>query len=643
MRVDVEKVIFVGPEQQRVAFFTRAQEVGIIQFLDAHGVVLGDFPEEIQKLSAAHKVLKHWPERTQVEIDNRLSTLAIAEKILLLNERLTKGLDEERVLFQEIPRVEVFGDFSWEDLRALERETHRKVRFFWAKTGKGAQAEQLDGIFFVGSQHGLDYYMALSEGSGFYDGLVEMHIERPVGQLRARLEAIRAERKGIESELKELAQFLHAIDQALVLWLDDYHLTATTAYAATFLDRHLFAVEAWVPRNKLLGLNVMLQELDVHWEIVAPEKVERVPTYLENKKAAKLGEDLVHIYDTPSTSDKDPSLWVFCFFTLFFALIIGDGGYGLIILLVSAFCYYKFRDRGGLGKRVIKLFMVLAIATMVWGVLSNAYFGMSVPIHSPLRQISLVHWIAEKQASYHLEQKTAALDDLLQKYPVLKSVHDPKQFVAFTQTSPSGVEAYPVLDHYANAFMMELALFLGAIHVATSMLRNLRRHWAGLGWVVFLIGSYLYFPVYLDSTSLIHYVFQVPYVAGGRIGLELLFGGFAGAVVLALIQKKLEGLAEIMVVIQVFADVLSYLRLYALGLAGAMMSATFNRMGEGVGFTVGFLVILVGHGVNFTLGIMSGFIHGLRLNFLEWYHYSFEGGGKIFKPLALVRPRANTE
>ncbi|MCB1136617.1 MAG: V-type ATP synthase subunit I, partial [Chlamydiia bacterium] len=121
--------------------------------------------------------------------------------------------------------------------------------------------------------------------------------------------------------------------------------------------------------------------------------------------------------------------------------------------------------------------------------------------------------------------------------------------------------------------------------------------------------------------------------AGAEAGLELLYGGMGSALLLAIIQNKGAGVLEIMNLIQVFADVLSYLRLYALGLAGAMMSATFNQIGAEVSFVAGMLIILIGHTVNIVLSIMGGVIHGLRLNFLEWYHYSFEGGGKLFNPL----------
>src|SRR5690606_36475467 len=98
-------------------------------------------------------------------------------------------------------------------------------------------------------------------------------------------------------------------------------------------------------------------------------------------------------------------------------------------------------------------------------------------------------------------------------------------------------------------------------------------------------------------------------------------------------------LMETLNVIQVFSDVLSYLRLYALGLAGMIVAQTFNELGAKFGIVVGILIILVGHTVNVSLSIMSGVIHGLRLNFLEWYHYCWEGGGKLFNPLRLRKSK----
>ncbi len=89
-------------------------------------------------------------------------------------------------------------------------------------------------------------------------------------------------------------------------------------------------------------------------------------------------------------------------------------------------------------------------------------------------------------------------------------------------------------------------------------------------------------------------------------------------------------------VIQIFADIMSYLRLYALGLSGALVVSTLNEFASSMNIVLAALLLIVGHVINLGLCLMGGTIHGLRLNFLEWYHYSFEGGGKAFCPLKKI-------
>ena len=115
--------------------------------------------------------------------------------------------------------------------------------------------------------------------------------------------------------------------------------------------------------------------------------------------------------------------------------------------------------------------------------------------------------------------------------------------------------------------------------------------------------------------------------------------GMGLAITIAIIQRGWGGLHEAMNVIQVFADGVSYLRLYALALAGMVIAGTSNSMGVDAGIIGGIFIIIIGHLCNITLSIMGGVIHGLRLNFIEWYHYCFEGDGRLFNPLRLRKSK----
>jgi len=375
----------------------------------------------------------------------------------------------------------------------------------------------------------------------------------------------------------------------------------------------------------------------VHYEEVTIEEEDKVPTYLENYGFNRIGEDLVHIYDTPGIKDKDPSPWVIWAFALFFAMILSDGGYGVIFLGLAMYLRYKFPKIKGVGKRMLTLLTLLSGTCIAWGIFSHSFFGISFDPSGPVASASGMQWLIEKKAAYHMAQGDDVYELWTQKFPQLANLSSPHDFVVQGVEERDGKMRYLMRDRFYDNIMLELALLVGVIHIALSFLRSFKEHWAGIGWIAFMVGSYLYFPIYLKATSLIHFLGGIPKIAGGEVGLELLGGGVGVAVILSLIQHRAGGAAEIINIIQVFADVLSYLRLYALGLAGGMMSSTFNDIGGSMTLVTGAIVIIIGHVVNIVLSVMGGVIHGLRLNFLEWYHYCFEGGGKLFNPLRMLK------
>ena len=397
----------------------------------------------------------------------------------------------------------------------------------------------------------------------------------------------------------------------------------------------LFAVEAWVPTKKLTLARLLTRSFSIHFESIPTEKNDVAPTYLENKGFSRVGEDLVDIYDTPASDDNDPSPWVFWAFILFFSMIVADGGYGFIYLLIAFFLKYKFKKIKGSGKRFITLLTTLAVGCITWGVLTSSYFGIDISPKNPLNKYSLIGWMAEKKAAYHIEEQDDVYQFWIEKNPALKTIQNPAQFLSTEHKK----DTYPIYEEFSDNILLELAIFVGLVHLSLSLMRYGRRNWANAGWICFMIGGYLYFPSHMDATSFINFLGIMSKPFAQAVGLQLVIIGLSAATILACIQLKLGGLAEITKVVQVFADTLSYLRLYALGLAGMMMASTFNELAKDANFFLGLLILIGGHALNFTMGAVGGIIHGLRLNFLEWYHYSFEGGGRSFNPLRLLKRR----
>jgi V/A-type H+-transporting ATPase subunit I len=634
MREDVKKFLFLGPEEDKEAFFKRAQAQGVIHFIDPQFRSHKDIPEDVQRLTATIKILRGLPSREQEENFNGLNADQIVSDILRLNEENEKLLETLRTIAIETSRIEVFGDFSFEDMAYIEKKGNCKIQFFCARPNLFAEEPEPENLIFVTSEHGLDYYIAFNDRPVVYERMIEMKFEHSLGELRKRAASAQKEHYHVEHKLKEYAKYNEFLHHALIDKLNHYHLYNAQTYVQQAMNGMLFAVEGWVPDNKVDQLKNVIGKLSVYSEEIAIEPTDVIPTYLENHGLSRLGEDLVHIYDTPSANDKDPSMWVLGGFALFFAFIIGDAGYGLVYLALALFLRYKYPNLKGAAKRVLNLFTLLCVGCVIWGTLMTSFFGMQIALDNPLRKLSLVQWLAEKKAAYYLRHDDEAIKEWVEKYPELKDIKDPHEFVSF---SPDPSKGPLILNRLTDSVMFELALFIGVAHLILSLLRYAKRNWHNIGWVAFLIGAYLYFPTYLKTPSILNFVGGIDLVKGGQVGLQLMFAGIGVAWVLSIIRHGWSGIFEVMVLIQVFADTLSYLRLYALGLAGAIVGSTINEIASGMPLIVGVLLILVSHFVNIILGTMSGIIHGLRLNFLEWYHYSFEGGGKRFQPLKLLK------
>jgi V/A-type H+/Na+-transporting ATPase subunit I len=638
MREDVKKFLFLGLEEDKKSFFEKAQKAGLIHFIDPYLNGKKEAPLDVQQLVAAIKVLRGLSPLEQEEnyrgLD--LNSVEVAKTILSLHEKNLQLTEELRVLNLETARIDVFGYFSLEDIAWIEKEGQCTVQFFSARPSLFEEEPEPEGLIFIAQENGLNYYLAINDQPVAYDRMFEMKIERSLADLKQRQRAVHVEQHQVEKNLRPYAKYNDFLHAALIELLNRHHLFDTQAYVQHIMEGSLFGVEGWVPANKVKELEELTEPLAIVTEEIAIEPTDEVPTYLENQGASRLGEDLVHIYDTPSSSDRDPSLWVLGAFALFFAIIIGDAGYGFLYLCLALFLRYKFPDLKGLKKRTLNLFTLLSVGCIVWGVLTTSFFGMKIDINNPVRQFSLVQWLATKKLTYHIEHQDEIYKGLVHDYPELTGNDDSRELIAYIP-SADAKKGTVVLSRISDHIMFELALFIGIVHLITSLLRYCRRTPSNLGWVAFLIGAYLYFAAYLQAPTILNYVVGIDLIQGGVIGLELMLGGLGFAWIVSIIMHGWSGIFEIVNVIQVFADTLSYLRLYALGLAGAIVASTVNDIAAVLPTILAVFLIVLSHFINIILATMSGVIHGLRLNFLEWYHYSFEGGGKQFKPLKLLK------
>ncbi len=640
MIIKMHKYLLWGSSFELDRFFTLAQRAGFLEFIGLSHKKALELPQDAKTILAAMKIAKH--HIVHPKEAPHLEPLIIAQNIIKLHDFHEKLLEEERILTAEIARVAVFGDFSKVELEEIQREGKRVIQFFCMRSALARQMSLPPEIIFAGTEYDLDYFIAINKERKQYPKMIEMIIDQPVGALRQRLLEVREELAKTEADLRTFCNALPDLQHGFNACLNHYTFNLAKHDASKPLGDALFAIEAWVPETRVPALFGLLSGLSVECEEVRIESADRIPTCIENKGLSKVGEDLIYIYDTPSPDDQDPSSWILWCFALFFAMIISDAGYGVIFLIMALLLKWKLpRSATGALKRFVKLFMMLSIATIVWGAATASFFGVEIGPNNPFRKMSFIHYLATKKAGYHLQEKDDVYESYVKDYPEVASAKNGHDFLLKTEYIKEKRTKFRALEDFNNNILLELSLVVGILHLTTSFLRWLLRNPAGLGWIVFMIGGYLYFPVYLEATTIANFLGWIDKPTAKTLGLYLLAIGPLFVVIASLFQgKKLLSFLELTNGIQVFSDVLSYLRLYALALAGMVMADTVNTtLGLEVGIIGTVFIILVGHTINLSLSSMSATIHGLRLNFLEWYRYSFVGGGRLFNPLRIRKTK----
>lgn len=555
MIIPLKKYLFFGAKKDLVDFLFKAQEEGFIEFLTNKDK--RQLPKEVSFLIEAGKILRKLPVKEAEEKENVLYADEMAKKIVKLKEEMEKLEEEKRFLEAEITRVAPFGEFSFDDIVFIEKYGKKKIQFFCVKTSKAHTIEKADDLLYIGTDYDLDYYIGIHDQPKSYPGMIEMQVDHTALQYKNHLVFVNEALHQLEAELKGYAGYIDFLYLALLEKLDQYNLEKAKNSVDFPIEAPVFSIQGWVPENKMQEIQLLIGEKAIYFTPVTPETEDKTPTYMENKGVPRLGEDLIRVFDIPAATDKDPSGWVIWAFALFFAMIIADAGYGLIYFGLAIFIYFKFPNLKENGKRFLKLLFILSTSCIVWGAMTMSFFSVQFRPSNPIAKYSPLIFLVEKKADYLVKNKGPDYREWLKKYPQLAQVKTGEEaIVKAMKIGENKKPSYEMVKEFSNNILLELSLLFGVIHVSIALLRYARRNLANIGWVFFAVGGYLYFPVYLKATSLVEFLGMIPRDVASLLGLQLLFSGIVLAIILALIQKKWAGLAEIPQVIQVFADIL---------------------------------------------------------------------------------------
>jgi V/A-type H+/Na+-transporting ATPase subunit I len=583
MIVKMRKITFIGLNGEKDRFINRLQEVGATHVtLPMEAVEPTEVARELQKVTEIRKFLSRYGSARCEVPDPSADYAEICSEREELGQKETRLLGEISSLKKERAVLEPWGDFDPQDI-ALLCSKGMDVRFY-RMPRRVFEGIQLDSIYchMIRQSEGEVAFLAISSKPIDLGVADEKLPAKSLSQIDQEIAKKNNELEHIKVEYEDLSKKVHALLDAEAKLKDDYDLRRVLLNTGSALDERLFVLTCWSPVPEDALVKSIGEGFTLYHFSEAPKDGEKVPVLLSNKSTFNSGEDLVKIYSHPNYGDFDPSGWVLYFFALFYGMIIGDAGYGFILLGLTALLHWKIKSVSPLWIRFRRLSYMLSCSVILFGIISASYFGISLEPGNPLNKVLLLN-LATKEGQ--------------------------------------------------NQVML-ISVIIGMVHISVALAIKFYRlrELPALGWIIVMWSAYA-----LLTSKMMRGV-QNPIAAYIMIGGFLLVVFFTSSSRNPIIRLLL-GLNGALGVVQLFADVLSYMRLFALGLATMYMCQTFNMLAgmpyKGlpyIGFLPALVILVFGHAINILLAIMGGVVHGLRLNFLEWYRWCFEGDGLPFKP-----------
>ena len=383
------------------------------------------------------------------------------------------------------------------------------------------------------------------------------------------------------------------------------------------LEEQLVWLGGFVPAGDIDSLKTLAEKES--WGLVVrdPEEDDSVPILVKNPPAIRIIQPVFKLMSIfPGYREPDISHWVLIFLSIFTAMILGDAAYGLIILAGSLAARMVLKK----SSDTLRLLMLFGFITFLWGTLTGTWFSsLTLVRDTPLR-----HLVVPALATYQQEL-----------------------FPGYALTIP--VFPGDALD--VGITVQWISLLLGVLMIIIARLQNLYRKLpslaavAQLGWLLIVLALYWLIMNLVLQLSPLPFIMDLllPMVIGG-IALVLLFSGQAPGRSFArgLLESLKDIVPTLLNAIAAFGDIISFIRLFAVGLAGVALAQSFNAMapkGGGIMIPIAVLILVFGHTLNIILSALSVLVHGVRLNILEFSgHLDMEWAGNGFDPFRLTVP-----
>jgi V/A-type H+-transporting ATPase subunit I len=514
--------------------------------------------------------------------------------------------DRTLVLSKERSRVEDWGNFNPGDFTRLAEQGITLIPY---RLSLKSFASIPPGLSFLelGRDKSLVYVLVLGRE---IPGETPFALpEHSLGEIDGQLEEIRAHLADIEGRLLSLAGSRSALEGEAKALLKRIEFEAARAGMGSLEgvppEQRVAWISGYIPQEDLGLLKRAAAEQAWALAVDDPAPDDPVPTKLKNNRLASLIYPLMDFLEvTPGYNEVDISGWFLFFFVIFFGMIFGDAGYGALLLAGAVVGICKTARKG--VPPVLKLLLLLASSNFIWGVLTCTWFGVEaqkLPVF--LQNISL---------------------------PLISNVRSAKS------AADEGIVRQNLM-----ILCFSLALFQLSIgHIIAIIRCRTLKILGDIGSVAMLAGMYGVVLALIASNEYRQIPLLMPcvYMLAGGFVLNFAFVNYDGSVGKSILESLKNIISMILGIANVFSDIMSYIRLWAVGLAGGAISSTVDTMagpmlGHFIFFVFGVVLLVFGHGLNIVLNVLSVLVHGVRLNTLEFSgHVGLTWAGTAYKPFS---------
>ncbi|MBO4857160.1 MAG: ATPase [Treponema sp.] len=623
----MKKVSIVLLNRDKEQALKALRKIGLVHLERVEGTSekLNQFKEQSSALLISESILgeiktKKNKKAPAVEMTEE-EVVALCNEIVAKSDKKKQLLEEIAADSNELERFENWGSVCLEDFAFL-KEKGVQLKMYEIPGDKYSLIGDDIETVLVNKDKKTVRFMIINGGEGRPENLLPEAFEVPEPRMSTQQledEIVQDEKlvKEIDAFYVQKAECLPALRKyknKLETYIEFENINAGMEHEEEGADTDLAWISGYVPTDNMEAFKAECAKNNWAVGYADPEDEDiEVPTKLKNNKLVSLIYPLTDFLGTvPGYHEYDISGWFLLFFSIFFGMIFGDGGYGLLL----TFAFLGIIIKNGITKKknppLLFLGIILGIATVIWGTVTCTWFGIPA----------------------------ANLPDFLKTIsvrPLSNAYTD--ELTGFTT------------DQNLQIFCFTLALLQLSIAHIKGMIANRKslKFFGELGSLLQLIGMYyivLNLVVSSEVFALDKIIYNIPigYVEVGLIAfgfvLSFIFANYEGSVAKSILASVKGIIPVILGVVNVFSDIVSYIRLWAVGLAGAAISATVNSMagpilGHAILFAIGIILLVFGHGLNMVLNLLSVLVHGVRLNTLEFSsHLGMSWSGIKYKPFS---------